>query len=389
MRLCYRLVCLVVPVKKRRLVFISYPDAADNSWHLYSYMVEHVEGFEFVWLCGQPSNVRERIQQESQRSGRNTILVARRLSVKGIFLLMTARLIFTSCGVSRFVGRARGRTVVNLWHGMPIKAVGYLYPENHWAVSFCDYTLSTSPLYTRVMAGVFNIPESRVLEVGLPRNDALLAERTPAMRAAIFEALGVEAEADVIFWLPTFRRTMQIGERDRPREDSSESSFLDEWGCDLFEKLDAAAQAGGCKVIIKLHPADRLNNEAPVIDYDHIKLLTASAWASLGVDLYEALAVSAALISDISSVLIDYIAVNKPIAVTMMTASAYSRGLIPAAASILTDCQQVRSQVDLLQFIVQHRVTNYQSSVLCKYNNTCKVGACEDITSRYVLDKRG
>jgi CDP-glycerol glycerophosphotransferase (TagB/SpsB family) len=366
-----------VPVNKLRLVFISFPDAADNSWHLYRYMVEHVQGHEFVWLCEQPSGVRGRIEQENQRSGRNTVMVARRLSLKGIWLLITARLIFTSHGVPRFVGRACGRTVVNLWHGMPIKVIGYLDQENQRGVTYCDYTLSTSPLYTRVMAQAFKIPESHVLEVGLPRNDALVTKRTATERAAIIAALGIEAEADVIFWLPTYRRS---GRREG-RDDSKESSFLDEWHEDLFQKLDAAAQATGRCIVIKLHPLDRLNGDPPKAVYKNVKFFTAAAWRSLDIDLYDGLAISAALISDISSVLIDYVVTNKPMAITIKAESHGVDELIPSSASILMNCQRIEGDADLLKFITSVDILNRSRYSFQEYNSAGKAGACAYLTN--------
>ena len=73
---------------------------------------------------------------------------------------------------------------------------------------------------------------------------------------------------------------------------------------------------------------DVLNSVPAENLFSNVLMLNNSDWSFLNLDLYDVLSVSDGLISDLSSVVIDYILSNKPIALTVNSFDDYSRGMI-------------------------------------------------------------
>mgnify|MGYP000309584464 CR=1 FL=1 len=90
---------------------------------------------------------------------------------------------------------------VNVWHGMPIKKIGWLI-ENDPGTS-ARFTLATSPSWGEIMERAMR-PHGTVLTTGLPRNDRLFSDRRTVM-----EKLGLPDDRRLLAWLPTYRKSVR------------------------------------------------------------------------------------------------------------------------------------------------------------------------------------
>lgn len=81
--------------------------------------------------------------------------------------------------------------MVNLWHGMPIKAIGLLDGKSKEDICYSDYLIATSEFYRKIMADPFDMHLDQVLTVGLPRNDVLYTGVSDFLRNHILETIGV------------------------------------------------------------------------------------------------------------------------------------------------------------------------------------------------------
>lgn len=356
--------CCCTVTDGSKLSFYSMPDASDNSWHLFLFLAENTQNKKFVWICEKPSLVASRIRDATNGSP-NSVIVKKKFSPSAFLHFCTSRYAFTTAGFYPFVVRGYGPIVMNLWHGMPIKTIGeYKGDESTSSVPF-DYFISTSPLFSTVMARAFNTVNERVLPVGLPRNDALVCSNSSAKEKMI-AALEIPIGQKIFFWLPTYRQSLARYKH----KDSTKATFLDDWDSGLLSRVNDFARDAGVTLIIKVHPADQLNNDARPLEYANLKLLTANDWAAIGVDLYAALAISDGLISDISSVLVDYTITKKPIGVTVGSLSSYSRGLIPEVAGVLDGFHQIRNERDFMLFLeCGEEAANLGEEFYKKYNN--------------------
>jgi len=206
---------------------------------------------------------------------------------------------------------SRSARTVNLWSGVPLKTFerdvdnprSRYYRLFHgsppervvlsvmmpWHVARPDLIIATSPETARITQRAFDVPEDTVATTGYPRNDILFTppDQTGAGRGwpePFREA--VDSGRFVFFYLPTYR--------------DSGKPFLDvNWS-----EVDRLMERRNARFFLKLHPDDRgtfRGGGARVIELPQ------------RIDIYSLLPATDALISDYSSIIFDYMMLERPI----------------------------------------------------------------------------
>ena len=201
----------------------------------------------------------------------------------------------------RFIGMTcRRQRVVNLWHGMPIKAIQLLDDNDVDAAPVpSDLTVSSSELFAPLLAAAFGVPAETVRVLPHPRWEALV--RTDGRDA--LRRLGVDAEPGqtVLAWLPTFRGRMHADGSGIAPGLRLTDGFVRQLS-ELLERCNGL-------LLLRRHPYEAA--EAPVHAERIVEVRDADLRAArLGV--YEMLAGVDALISDSSSVWIDFLVRDRP-----------------------------------------------------------------------------
>jgi len=244
----------------------------------------------------------------------------RKRSLRGFLHYLTARFVFFTHGVYLSPKPPQSQVCVNIWHGMPIKRVGYMagrVPPRSTVV------IATSPLFSELVGQCFGKPRKEVLVTGLPRNDVLV--RSARRACEIKEALGLAGspvQSRLLVWLPTFRRAVRgiVCTDGKPHE----SIFgLDDMDIGAFETF---LRSNNCVCIIKSHPM--ADEYADHVVSNWIRIWRDGDLADHGVSLYEMVGASDLLITDASSVYVDYMILNKPVVMAFPDIEAYreSRG---------------------------------------------------------------
>ena len=187
---------------------------------------------------------------------------------------------------------------VNVWHGMPIKRIGWMLDGNE-GIS-CSHTLATSEFWVGIMDRSMR-PFGEVVATGLPRNDRLFSDRKE-----VFRKLGIAEETRLIAWLPTYRKSV----RGEIREDGIDTGNVFEMpDVDPYELNDFLA-ARNTVLFVKPHP---MAMEPSLKSFSHLWIIHDEWLHPRSLSLYELLGATEALISDISSVVIDYLLLDRPI----------------------------------------------------------------------------
>lgn len=241
--------------------------------------------------------------------GPKTVVLAK-ASIRGVLAFARARYAFFThrCYLRRFSDRV---VAVNVWHGMPVKRIGWML-EGDSGIA-CRHTVATSASWADIMERAMR-PTRSVLVTGLPRNDRLSVDRD-TVRAAL--GIGDRAEPLAV-WLPTYRRTVQ----GMPAVDGhgSDSPF----GMDDVDPacLDRALAEIGMVALVKPHPLAR-----GVAARDHANLLVVDdPWlVERGLTLYDVVGAADVLVTDFSSVVVDYVLVDRPIVHAIADLEEYRR----------------------------------------------------------------
>jgi len=192
-----------------------------------------------------------------------------------------------------------GQTVVQTWHGVPVTAIGLdddragtrlglgWQERIRREAARWDLVVSPGPAATRVLMRAFD-PSGRIVETGLPRHDLLCSDRLVEIRAARAAAartgLGISADRRVVLWAPTYRPGRKVG-----------------W---LEPRTLADALGEDHVLVVRPHPLVRDG----VAGADGRKVIDAS-WAG---DVRDLLLIADVLVTDYSSLLVDFALTGRP-----------------------------------------------------------------------------
>lgn len=226
-------------------------------------------------------------------------------SLRGAYYLSRARVVLTGYalgGMSSYSQwiRASRHAVIQLWHGIPIKRIGHLFPdEAFWKDETPRYaaTVCSSPEDREIMSRAFApIPWERVWMTGLPRNDLILKPRSdlPAdYRQHLAELEGQTRGKTLVLYAPTWRSRPESIYRFSPAEKGALEAVL--------KRHDAVMAVRGHSNV-RNQAAFRDLHESPLIfsvdRYPDANLILRRA------DI---------LVTDYSSIFIDFLLLDRPI----------------------------------------------------------------------------
>ncbi len=129
--------------------------------------------------------------------------------------LARARWLVTNDLLDRRFVKRRGSTLVQTWHGTPLKRLGFdiatLRSRDTTYLDLLarqvqgwDFLVSPNPHSTEVFRRAFRY-DGTVLETGYPRNDLLLSADREAVAGRLRSTLGIGPDRRVVLWLPTWR----------------------------------------------------------------------------------------------------------------------------------------------------------------------------------------
>ena len=359
LRVLYAMLRFVVPTDARQIGFVSAPDLTDNALALFETLVRSDRSLEYrlIWLVADRSASRRILDREFDPSELPNVSLVSKNTLRGLWTFLRCRTIFLTHGAYGFAHAGYHQTIVNLWHGMPIKTIGAHTGKARRDTFFMHYSIATSDYFAHVIAKAFYLKRDRVLVTGLPRNEWLFQREEKYLVVK-------EGRAKLVVWLPTFRSSY-VGEI---RVDSS-ADAPDLLSAATLEALDARLDGSDSMLAIKLHPMD-VKNRQSWANYSNIRIYTDAAFQAAGMNLYKLLACSDALVTDFSSVAIDYLLLKKPIGLFAPDISAYTRGFIPGVLERLAAVgHKLTALEDLANFVINpppEHETTAEHELLCQ-----------------------
>ena len=129
----------------------------------------------------------------------------------GLWTFMKAKVVITSHSHMNLSSiRSKRQVFVNLWHGVALKAIGYIGKDADKIrlPSLNDknsITISTSATLSTVFAGCFQIIASQLFITGQPRNDDLFSPVSDS-RLSLLVNCDISKYSKIVFYMPTFRQ---------------------------------------------------------------------------------------------------------------------------------------------------------------------------------------
>lgn len=231
---------------------------------------------------------------------------------------------------------------IYLNHGFPIKnVIGAMCISES-----IRYTCSPTKAFSNIMSEQNSVPQSKLIYIGSPRTDAFYRESDELLKLNIDKS----RYDKIIIWMPTFRRLKDGSfERTDGRTASGTGIALLETTKD-FATLEKLCEKNNIMLLIKLHPRQH-PDEILVEGKGHVRIVGETEMQRNHVKVYSLLKETDALISDYSSVSLDYLLLNKPVAYTINDLNDYSRGFSTKDPSLFMVGDKLATLDQLLSFV--------------------------------------
>lgn len=279
----------IITPKCNYVVFTSTPNYSDSSRAVFENMRKVYPKFKYVWLL-------ERLEKFERFEN---VRYINRHTLKGLYYFLRSSYIVNTHGLY-LNAYSNKQVVICVWHGMPLKKIQHLFPKDLTNIAnrnFSFYcTVATSPLMQQIIADCFACPKEKVKLTGLPRNDYLFTK---------LKFKTIPGASKIIVWMPTYRNGNNLTEGTQY-----------EYGLPIINsrnlgRLNEYCAMNNVHILIKLHPFQKKDKE--INGYSNINVLS-SIYVDMDIHFYNYLGSADALITDYSSVYIDFLAVDKPIA---------------------------------------------------------------------------
>ena len=287
-------ICRIFPVKKNRVAFVAPHNGGEkDSLGVMRSYIEKNGGYDIV-------NISTRDLQ-LDFSGMKSLVISC-LKAAGFFTLKakalaTAKYVFLN---DNFMPMAdlkfsKEAVITQLWHaegafkkfGLSAPLTDDVAQREKKCSEKLTYVICSSKNVVPVYSEAFGIDEKKILPLGAPRIDLLLAERNIDELRNAFNGIHPECKGKkLILYAPTFREN---GDADKRLLDNIDmKKFNDELGDEY-------------SLLIKLHP--QINSSSPV---------EGAVDVTKGHDIGELTLISDMLITDYSSVCMDFVLLSKP-----------------------------------------------------------------------------
>lgn len=296
-RVASRLVTVVstcVPKDSDAVVVHSMPDFEDGALSLLDELMRR--GYA-------PTVVLEKPLDETSRSRkpRNVSAIPKN-SARGRLAYLRASTIFTTHTPYRPHEPAIGQTVVNVWHGEAlVKPVAQ--GDGDGPIP-CTWATSLSSIGAAFRAAEFGLHPSRVRVLGAPRNDRMLAADRTVIRSRV---RGIDDGTMVAAWLPTYR-AREPWRRSGRVDGQTFAGPLPMREHDIAQ-IDAWLAGKNVLLLAKPHPTALSQHHA----YKNITMIDDSWLANRRLTTYQLLAGVDVLLTDASSVWVDFLLLDRPI----------------------------------------------------------------------------
>ncbi|WP_028044036.1 CDP-glycerol glycerophosphotransferase family protein [Candidatus Stoquefichus massiliensis] len=254
--------------------------------------------------------------------------------MKQLYFINTSKIVLlhdNNYVVSHF--KRKGVTVIQVWHACgAIKKFGNVI-KREYPIANYDYALATSSFWQNAYSQAFSIPAAHVLPIGLPRTDELFAnDWLEDRKNELYHKYPILKDKQIILYAPTFRGNIYKGFSAIP-----------------FDVLKIMKRLPENYVLLyKFHP---LMGNYQLAEHERVFNMNHE-------DTHALFSISDYLISDYSSIVFDYMILEKNLLFFVPDLAEYSRTLGVFVDLNDLKCPICQNEDELLNHILSNAYDN-------------------------------
>lgn len=296
----FNLVNRIIPKDSKKIfIYCANGPLNDNSKVICDYLIDKKYYRKYDIICGA-----DPIKQDKYRCVK---FIGK---IRCILTYMRSGHVLFSMGKIP-IKPTKDQYVINMWHGAPTKLGGKISAQDSGEEFFFTYVCATSEFYKGIMAKTFGCPMANVIINGDPKADKLFSKKK-------------DHSYKFIVWTPTFRQSEFLGHDDSSLKDLLPLITEYEWS-----ELNEYLKENNARMLVKLHPMQDTKGFEKK-EFKYLKIYSDKTFQKTGKDIFEVLSQADALISDYSSVYLNFLLLNRPIAFALPDFEEYNktRGLV-------------------------------------------------------------
>ena len=308
----------ILPKNNKKIIFCSYPDYSDNAKEFFEYLyTNHKDEYNMVWLCQNPKDVEIPVKKYKIQS------------LRGLSELLTAKYtVNTFFDLEKFIN-SKKRINLQLWHGMPVKTIGYTeknipyrtlkaYKRNQNSFFFV-----TSDIFKISMIASFLMHPNKVYITGQPKTDCIFKQQN---LAKIKDFIHADKFSKIVIYAPTYKEALRNCDCREVQHEFNNIFYMDDYSQEQFYKL---LEDKNILFMVKPHPFEesiyKNFEQNNVFNHPNIKIIYNKDLNTRGLYFYEFFKIADLMITDFSSIGIDYLITKKPIIFLNSLAKEYNK----------------------------------------------------------------
>ena len=296
----------VIPKREKTILFYESTPDYMNNYELMRYMVK--EGYDKKYQIYYFPNIKKEsnLGEEYRR-----VVFSNNLAL-AFYLFLRSRVVFLDTGNMRIVP-SKKQAVVYMDHGLPFKLAGRLtktfdktFPRD--LIMPVNYFLSSSKAFDVMYCKAYNLEKKQLLRCGRPRTDAFYKTGCHLKKIEIEK----EKYKKIIIWMTTYRITNNGRTCDTKDKKWSTTNLPILVDMQKIKEFNEYLKEKEYLVVIKIH-ASSIFDETSIQELSNIRLLLDPDIVCKGIQIYDIVKDFDALVTDYSSVFLDFLLVDKPI----------------------------------------------------------------------------
>ena len=294
---------------KRIMVFESHPDYADNTYPAFRELRKRLPDYKMIWYVSKTTPKIDGVDDLLYFDDKSFIN-----KIKSIYYKCFSKAFVCSHrGIKKY---RKDQLSLFLTHGSITKKTKGIYEP----CTLVDYAIVQSHFFDKLIEEEFGAKPKQLIYLGFPRCDYFFKKNETIERQ--LNAIGIKGK--YLVWLPTFRKQQTSG-RDAHSEQFERMGIPLVYSENMLRELDEFLSTNNVYIIYKPHPEHEIPTKTSG-QLRNMRIVRDDDLRVIGVQLYQLLAFSEALITDYSSVYFDYLLLNKPMATTLDDVDCWKKG---------------------------------------------------------------
>lgn len=342
-----KLINNLFPKKRNQILFFSVPDFSDNAKAMFEYLNNNNfdEKYNLIWILTDKNN--------ALKLSKQGIKTCKPRSISGLYQIFRSKYLMVTHNTFGEL-KAKNQYLINLWHGMPLKSIGFFLKslpkdEKNKIISMSnsiDMLISTSTITRNAMISCYGIFPQKVHIIGQPRNDKLFSNKSKKNLSDLLKR-DISKYKKIVLYTPTHRVSNES--KEGKSHDKNLFNFSD-FDIELFNNFLDDNQV---LFLFKIHPLEEMNflNKSNEFPQENIMLITTEMLTNNLMDLYDILGAIDILVTDYSSIYFDFLLSNRPIIFLAKDLEEYSksRGFLMEPYDFWTPGPKVQTFYNFLQ----------------------------------------